>query len=111
MNKAPSQKRIGQFLKQHRVKVGLTQSDVAQKLGYTSPQFISNIERGLCSAPVKHLKDFAKMYNLDTEELIRLLLAEHESQLRGALGVGSDKEKRGNSSAGTHSITSVASNS
>jgi len=85
MNKAPSQKRIGKFLKQHRVKVGLTQSDVAQRLGYTSPQFISNIERGLCSAPIKHLKDFASMYNLDSEELIGLLLSEHESLLRVAL--------------------------
>jgi transcriptional regulator with XRE-family HTH domain len=95
MNRAPSQKRIGSFLKQHRVKAGLTQSDVAQKLGYTSPQFISNIERGLCSAPVKHLKDFAKMYNLDTEELIQLLLTEHESILRTALNIPStDKEKR-----------------
>lgn len=87
MNKAPSQKRIGQFLKQHRVKAGLTQSDVAQRLGYTSPQFISNIERGLCSAPVKHLKDFAKMYNLDSEELIGLLLTEHETMLRTALNL------------------------
>ena len=87
MNKAPSQKRIGQFLKQHRVKAGLTQSDVAQRLGYTSPQFISNIERGLCSAPVKHLKDFAKMYNLDSEELIGLLLTEHETMLRSALNL------------------------
>lgn len=87
MNKAPSQKRIGQFLKTHRVKSGLTQSDVAQRLGYTSPQFISNIERGLCSAPVKHLKDFAKMYNLDSEELIQLLLTEHETMLRVALNL------------------------
>jgi transcriptional regulator with XRE-family HTH domain len=102
MNRAPSQKRIGTFLKQHRVKAGLTQSDVAQKLGYTSPQFISNIERGLCSAPVKHLKDFAKMYNVNTEELIQLLLTEHESVLRSALNMPvADKEKRvtgGNSS-------------
>ncbi len=89
MNKAPSQKRIGQFLKQHRVKAGLTQSDVAQRLGYTSPQFISNIERGLCSAPVKHLKDFAKMYHLDSEELIGLLLSEHETLLREALNLNS----------------------
>lgn len=85
MNKTFAQKRIGSFLKHHRVKVGLTQSDVAEKLGYTSPQFISNIERGLCSAPVKHLKDLATMYSLNTEELIELLLSEHENLLRHAL--------------------------
>lgn len=109
MNKAPSQKRIGQFLKQHRVKAGLTQSDVAQRLGYTSPQFISNIERGLCSAPVKHLKDFAKMYHLDNEELIGLLLNEHELMLRAALNL-EEKSSTSSVSTGEPSSTSTYSN-
>ena len=48
--------KLGPFLKKARSKMGLSQRDVADKLGYTSPQFISNVERGLCSPPLKKLK-------------------------------------------------------
>ena len=40
---------LGDYLQSKRMKVGLSQGDVATKLGYSSPQFISNFERGLCA--------------------------------------------------------------
>ncbi|MEO0335933.1 MAG: helix-turn-helix transcriptional regulator [Pseudomonadota bacterium] len=76
---------VGKYLKEQRVRSNLTQSQVAQSLGYTSPQFISNIERGLCSAPIKHLKGFLKLYNLSLEELLSVILKQEESNLRRAL--------------------------
>ena len=76
---------VGKYLKEQRVKSSLTQSQVAQSIGYTSPQFISNIERGLCSAPVKHLKGFLKLYNLTIDELVAIILKQAEANLRRAL--------------------------
>jgi transcriptional regulator with XRE-family HTH domain len=76
---------VGRYLKDQRVQSNLTQSQVAQSLGYTSPQFISNIERGLCSAPVKHLRGFLKLYNLSTDELVSVILKQEEANLRNAL--------------------------
>lgn len=76
---------IGQFLKEKRESKGLTQAQVAEKLGYGSPQFISNIERGISRVPLKSLKSFMQVYDLDPEQIIELLLQEKKEQLRRQL--------------------------
>ena len=85
---------LGNYLKNKRNETGLTQSEVATKLGYSSPQFISNFERGLCSPPLKNLKTLVKLYKIPVEEIMTLILEEQESILRKALsGVGKRKRK------------------
>ncbi len=74
-------KMMGDFLREKREKIGLTQAQVATKLGYGSPQFISNIERGVSRVPVKSLKAFIGIYSLQKEEVIGILLDEKKSQL------------------------------
>jgi len=76
---------VGRYLREQRVKSSLTQSQVAESLGYTSPQFISNIERGLCSAPAKHLRGFLKLYRIEMDELISVILKQEEQNLRQTL--------------------------
>ena len=76
---------LGQFLRDKRVDAGLTQAEIAGKLGYSSPQFISNFERGLCSPPLKNLKALVKLYKIDANELIRLILDEQKNVLASAL--------------------------
>jgi len=83
---------LGSFLKRCRQQIGLTQSEVASKLGYSSPQFISNFERGLCSPPLKNLKTLVKLYSISPDEIIHLILEEQEEILRKAL-TGTKKRK------------------
>jgi len=52
---------VNNSLKEAREAKGLTQSDVSKALGFTTPQFISNAERGLCQIPPKHYKKLAKL--------------------------------------------------
>ena len=85
--KATLHKHLGDYLKERRIQADLTQADVAQKLGYTSPQFISNFERGLCSPPLKNLKVLVKLYKLPAEEVIDLILKEQKVILSKALRV------------------------
>ena len=73
--------RLSIFLKEKRVAAGLTQSDVATKLGYSSPQFISNWERGLANPPVFILRDLTKMYKVPADEMFELLMDETRTQL------------------------------
>lgn len=49
--------------------------DVADRLGYSSAQFISNWERGLSSPPMKTLNVLAQMYKVGTEEIFQAILA------------------------------------
>ena len=77
---------LGEYLRGKRVTAGFTQAEIANKLGYSSPQFISNFERGLCSPPLKNLKSLVKLYKIDTGELIRLIIDEQKQVLSSALG-------------------------
>ncbi|MES2963226.1 MAG: helix-turn-helix transcriptional regulator [Bdellovibrionota bacterium] len=73
---------MAEYLKEKRAKANLTQSDVASKLGYSSPQFVSNWERGLAKPPVFVLRDLTKLYRVPANEMFSVLLAEVESDLR-----------------------------
>ena len=66
---------ISDLLKKGRSNAGLSQADVARELGYTSPQFVSNWERGLSSPPVPKLKKLCKMYQLPVEDAYQAMLS------------------------------------
>lgn len=76
---------LGNYLKARRIAAGLTQHDVSTKLGYTTPQFVSNFERGLCSPPLNAMGTLVKLYDMDPEELINLILRYQEQLLRQVL--------------------------
>ncbi len=82
---------LGNFLQTKRTKIGLSQGDVASKLGYSSPQFISNFERGLCAPPLNKLKLLVQLYDLNGEEVMKLMLKEQEKHLRKSLGLAKKK--------------------
>lgn len=82
-----STKKLGAFLKNQREKKGLTQSEVATKLGYGSPQFISNIERGISNVPLKSLKVIIELYQVPAQEVIDILLQERRGNLERQLGI------------------------
>ncbi|NUM88573.1 MAG: helix-turn-helix transcriptional regulator [Bdellovibrionales bacterium] len=78
---------MGKFLQSKRLEKNLSQGEVATRLGYSSPQFISNIERGLCAPPLKKLKQLIQLYDLNGEEVVGMILGEHERHLRRTLGL------------------------
>ncbi len=65
---------LSKFLKEKRLQAGLSQGVVAKKLGYTSPQFISNWERGLSQPPVVTLRKIAQIYNISSNEMFDVML-------------------------------------
>ncbi len=80
---------LSNYLKKSRESVGLSQTFVSSKLGYSSPQFVSNWERGLSHPPVKSLKKIAKLYKLKDKDLFDVFvvsyLSEVETDLRKKL--------------------------
>jgi transcriptional regulator with XRE-family HTH domain len=67
---------LADFMKQKRVAAGLSQGDVADKLGYTTPQFISNWERGVSRPPINVLKKLGDLYKISSEDLFEVVLSE-----------------------------------
>lgn len=64
---------LGHFLKSAREKAGFTQHEVAKRLSYTSPQFISNWERGISSPPLDVLPRLSTLLRISPKSLIETL--------------------------------------
>ena len=64
-----NQEKIGNFIKNIRIKNNLTQDEFARSLHIT-PQAVSKWERGLCIPDISVLKDISEKYNVDIDEII-----------------------------------------
>jgi ribosome-binding protein aMBF1 (putative translation factor) len=73
------------FLKLARVQSGLTQGQLAKKMGYGSSQFVSNVERALAALPPSHMKDFIKYTKADPEQLVKVKVQAYRKWLRSYL--------------------------
>lgn len=58
-----------------------SQAELSQILGYKNGQFISNVERGLCSVPLKMLKRVGQVLDISPMELRESLLADYHNTL------------------------------
>ena len=63
---------LGQYLRQKRLEKGLSQVNVAKKLGYSS-QFIANWERGVSSPPMQALKKIVDMYGINQRDFLETM--------------------------------------
>ena len=65
---------LAKYLVDKRKSSGLTQKELALKLGYISPQFVSNWERGLSAPPIGSLKKIASILNTSADDLFSIFL-------------------------------------
>ncbi len=84
----PNGKRINKtesvsvYLKNARVGTGFSQAELSGKLGYTSPQIVSNWERGMCGAPLDKLFELSNILKLNKNEFLEMLLNEQKQMLK-----------------------------
>ncbi len=74
------------MLKDLRKRSGLTQAQLSKKMGYTSPQFISNIERGLARLPAAKFKAASKIFGVSVKELISMRLKADKARMMKRYG-------------------------
>jgi len=56
---------FGAYTQKLRIRAGLSQKQVADRLKLKSGQLVSNWERGVCYPPLLDLKELALMYNVN----------------------------------------------
>ena len=66
---------LGEVLKEHRTRCGMTQEFVAESLG-VSRQAVSKWENGTADPSTSNLPKLAKLYGITPEELIRAVQPE-----------------------------------
>lgn len=91
---------LNDYLRQKRVDSGMSQLDVARELGYSSPQFVSNWERGLVSPPLETITTLISLYKIPAGEVVERIMDETRSYLESQLrGRGSKSSSKAASSA------------
>lgn len=72
---------IATLIRVERRAVGLSQVALSHALGYKNGQLVSNIERGLCSLPLKNIRKAAKVLCMDPEKIKDAMVADYGSRI------------------------------
>ena len=75
-------------IKNRRLKLGLTQSELAKKLGYSDKSMIAKIEKGAVALPQSKIIAFAEALNVspsdlmgwDTDDDVQTIAAHHDGE-------------------------------
>lgn len=68
-------------LKKYRDKRGLSQRDLALKLGYSTPQYISNVERGVAPMNLKKISKLAEIVGTKPFTFKNALMKDYKKHL------------------------------
>lgn len=75
-------KGVSQYLREKRIEAEITQIEAGRYLGHTSPQYISNLERGLCEPSVEMAIKLCDFYGGSRKELFETMIDLYHSQLK-----------------------------
>lgn len=78
-------KHLGLAIKEVREEAGLSQRDLAEPLGYTSPQYISNIERGIANINIETLSKICSILGQGKSKLIEAMKEDFIEQSRAKI--------------------------
>ena len=78
---------IGTYLKQCRELEGVTQEDLAMYLGLSSPQYISNVERGYCKPTTKRLPVWCDYIGANRKKVLAILSMDYNNKVKRELGI------------------------
>jgi transcriptional regulator with XRE-family HTH domain len=67
-----TKREIGEQLKQWRISAGLTQQQLAEKMGMEFGQAVYNWEAGKCFVPVRSASKFCRAVRIKNESIINL---------------------------------------
>ena len=73
-------KTTGTYLQKLREEKSLSQMTVATRLGYDTPQFISNMERNLSYVPATKFKKLVSILEADAKQLLLLIQSDMREQ-------------------------------
>lgn len=78
---------IGLLVKQKRTRLGLTQKEVTDKMGWETPQFISNIERGVSQPPLKSAPKLCNILNISAYAMHGAYIKDFNKEFHKAFGI------------------------
>ena len=84
----PFNKQLGELVQKHRKQKGLTQMELAMKLGYDTPQFVSIIERGLAKIPMNTIGQLIILLDIPEKKIVQMHLDAYQTILKQEIQSG-----------------------
>lgn len=81
-------KELGMLVREYRQKAGMTQLDLANKLGYESIQFVSLFERGLSKIPNKVIGKLVVILGIPEKKIVKTLIDVYATELNAEISEG-----------------------
>ena len=83
---------LGKLIKQERMKLKLTQLELATRVGLSS-QFLSNIEREVCGVPMDYMKLFLTELKLSRHKVVDCMVNKFRENLEEHLKSSKQKQR------------------
>lgn len=64
-----------------RTTAKISQAAVSEAAGYKNGQFISNVERGYCSIPVKSIDKISEIIGMNSDTIKRAMIEDYKESL------------------------------
>lgn len=77
---------IAELIKVQRKQLGLKQRDITNAMGWSSPQYQSNIERSISTPPLKSVKKYCEVLMIKPEKLKRLMIKQKRAEIERVFG-------------------------
>ncbi len=75
------QTNVGRLIKTERLAQGFSQGQCARKLGLSTPQYISNIERGICSISIPNARKLCRLLKVHSETFKEAMILDFKNDL------------------------------
>lgn len=72
---------IGKLVKTARETKGLSQTQLSKELGYKNGQFVSNIERGICSIPHEKIRTLSTLLEVDPQDVKTAIIQDYSTTI------------------------------
>jgi len=82
---------LGALIRECRRKAGLSQRDLASKLGYTQPVFVSLFENGGSRVPLQTLGELVVLLNIPEKKITKILLDSYALRIKEEIAQGKKK--------------------
>ena len=94
MGNSNTYQKIGSLIRQYRVASKMSQLDLAQKLGYNNPQFVSLFERGFSKVPLETLGQLIIILGIPEDQVSKMLISAAEQEITSRLRAGKKLSKK-----------------
>jgi transcriptional regulator with XRE-family HTH domain len=81
-------KELGNLIRDFRQKSGMSQLQLAHRLGYDSPQFVSLFERGVSKVPFNILGKLIVVLGIPEKKIVKSIIQAYETEIKKQINSG-----------------------